>query len=132
MGWEKGTSGNPRGRPPHPVAARFRGVVEPQMDAVIAAMLTAAKSGDVQAARLLIERIIPALKPIPPTTPFRLDGDSLTAQAQAVLAAVAGGSIAVPDAKALIDSLATLARITEIDELEKRITALEKGRHENL
>ncbi len=125
MAWPKGKSGNPRGRPAHPLAERFRGVVEPRLDEIITAMIDAAANGDAQAAKLLLDRCIPPFKPVQPTTAFPLDGDSLTAKAESILAAVASGLIAISDAKQLIDALALLAKITEIDELEKRVAALE-------
>ena len=125
MAWKKGESGNPHGRPAHPLAERFRGVVEPRLDEIITAMVDAAANGDAQAAKLLMDRVLPTFKPVAPTTAFKLDGDSLTAKAQAILAAVAAGAIAISDAKALIDAIGSLAKITEIDELERRIAALE-------
>lgn len=132
MKWKPGQSGNPKGRKVNKIVEQFRKTTESQLDAVIQSMIDAAKAGDTSAAKLLLDRCIPPFKPIQPTTAFPLDGDSLTAQAQAVLAAVSTGAIAISDAKQLIDSLATLARILEIDELEKRIAALEDRRHEAL
>lgn len=125
MTWKSGQSGNPAGRRANPIAERFRQATEPQLDAVIEAMLTAAKSGDTSAAKLILDRCIPPFKPVQPTTAFKLDGDSLTAKAQAILAAVAAGLIAISDAKQLIDAIGSLARITEFDELERRVAALE-------
>ena len=125
MAWPKGKSGNPRGRPAHPLAERFRGVVEPRLDEVIKAMVEAAAKGDTAAAKLLLDRVLPTFRPVQPTTTFPLFGDCLTERAESILAAVAGGLIAISDAKALIDSLGALAKITEFDELERRVAALE-------
>jgi len=125
VAWKPGQSGNPKGRKANPIAERFRKATEGQLDAVITAMLTAAKSGDTGAARLVLERCIPPYKPVAPTTAFPLDGDSLKEKAESILAAVAAGAIAISDAKALIDSLGALAKITEFDELERRVAALE-------
>jgi len=106
VAWKKGESGNPHGRPAHPLAERFRGVVEPRLDEIITAMVDAAANGDAQAAKLLMDRVLPTFKPVAQATAFKLDGDSLTAKAQAILAAVAAGLIAISDAKQLIDALA--------------------------
>ena len=125
MAWPKGKSGNPRGRPAHPLAERFRGVVEPRLDEIITAMIDAAANGDAQAAKLLLDRVLPTFRPVQPTTTFPLFGDCLTERAESILAAVAAGAIAISDAKALIDSLGALAKITEFDELERRVAALE-------
>ncbi len=125
MAWKKGESGNPHGRPAHPLAERFRGVVEPRLDEIITAMVDAAANGDAQAAKLLLDRCIPPYKPVAPTTAFPLSGDGLTERAESILAAVAAGTLAPADGKALIDSIGSLARIAEIDDLEKRVAALE-------
>ena len=56
---------------------------------------------------------------------FELKGDNLTQQAQSVLAAVADGELDPITGKALIDSLSSMARITEIDEITRRLDQLE-------
>ncbi len=125
MAWPKGKSGNPRGRPAHPLAERFRGVVEPRLDEIITAMVDAAANGDAQAAKLLMDRVLPTFKPVAHPAGFQLEGDTLTEKAESILAAVAAGTLAPVDGKALIDSIGSLARITEFDELERRVAALE-------
>ena len=50
---------------------------------------------------------------------------SLTDQGRAVLASVAAGELAPGQGAALLGAIGTLARLTEIDELTARITALE-------
>jgi hypothetical protein len=52
-------------------------------------------------------------------------GGTLTAKADAVLSAAAAGDLAPTQAAQLITALGSLAKITEIDELAARITALE-------
>lgn len=125
MTWKSGQSGNPAGRRANPIAERFRKATEEQLDAVIEAMLKAAQEGDTAAAKLLLDRCIPPYKPVAPTTAFPLSGDGLTERAESILAAVAAGTLAPADGKALIDSIGSLARIAEIDDLEKRVAALE-------
>jgi len=126
MAWQKGESGNPAGRRPHPIAERFRKAAEADLDAIVAAIVEAAKMGDVAAARLVLERVIPPFKSIPQPTPFAMEGDTLTARAEEVLAAAASGGLSVQDATALVAAIGSLARLTEIDELEKRVRALEE------
>ena len=125
MGWEKGVSGNPRGRPANAMAERFRKAVEPRLDEVIKAMVEAAAKGDTAAAKLLLDRVLPPFKPVQPASAFPLSGDSLVEKAEAILAAVANGALAVHDAKALIDAIGSLARIIEVEEFERRIAVLE-------
>ena len=89
--------------------------------------MLAAKSGDVQAARLILERILPPVKAIEQAVELQLPADgTLTAQGRAVLSAVAGGDLAPSQGAALLGAIGTLARVTEIDELTARIAALEQ------
>ncbi len=62
------------------------------MDEVIQVMVTAAKAGDVGAAKLLLDRCLPALKPVQPATVFPLTGDSLTEHALQIAASASPGA----------------------------------------
>lgn len=126
MGWEKGVSGNPRGRPANAMAERFRKAVEPRLDEVIKAMVEAAAKGDTAAAKLLLDRVLPPLKPAQPATAFPMDGQSLAERAESILAAIAAGTLAPTDGKGLIDAMSALARLIELDDIERRIAALEE------
>lgn len=131
MVWKKGESGNPAGRP-HGLGevARLRAGLAGHLPAVLDGLVEAAKGGDAAAARLILERTIPALKPLelPVHLPL-LAASSLTHQAQAVIDAAAGGEIAPGQATLLLSGLAALAKIKTADELEQRIRALEEARN---
>lgn len=74
MPFPKGTSGNPAGRKPgQTAAAQIRQAIEPHADAIIAALLANALAGDTSAAKALLDRICPALRPEPETV--EADGD---------------------------------------------------------
>lgn len=90
------------------------------------ALVEAARGGDVQAAWLLLERVVPTLKPIEMTSPLALAGESLTARGTAVLEAVADGHLAPSQAAQLLTAIGTLARVVEVDELTARVAALEE------
>jgi hypothetical protein len=94
-------------------------------------MVRAAKGGDVGAARLLLERTLPALKPEERPVTLALPPDSLTDQGRAVMAATAKGEIAPSQAGALLGGLGQLARLAEIDELDARVRALEQAAHDS-
>ena len=83
------------------------------------------KGGDVGAARLLLERVLPPMKATEPPTAFALPDGTLSQQARAVVASVASGELAVGSGAQLLSGLGTLAKIIESDELAARITALE-------
>lgn len=126
-GWKPGQSGNPAGRKPGTgEVAKLRAAIAKRVPDIVDAMMTKALEGDVGAARLLLERAIAPLKAIEQAVELQLpDGGTLTAKAAAVLAAAAAGVLAPTQTAQLITALGSLAKITEIDELAARITALE-------
>jgi hypothetical protein len=126
--WQPGQTGNPKGRPPgQSEITRLRASLAGDVPDILAGLVLAAKGGDVQAARLILERVLPPLKGIEQAVELQLpDGGTLTAKAAAVLSAAAAGELAPTQAAQLITALGTLAKITEIDELAARITSLEE------
>lgn len=124
--WKKGQSGNAAGKPPG--SGRLQAMRDKLADDVpniLATLTTMAKAGDAQAARLILERVLPPLKPVESPAPIALPDGTLTAQGRAVLLAVAGGQLAPTQGAALLGAIGTLGRIAEIDELAQRICALE-------
>jgi hypothetical protein len=126
--WAKGQSGNPRGRPPGRPDARTkitRALLDEGLE--IARVVTdAAKEGDLQAASLVLSRIAPALRP--EAQPVSFDFDSTASpvrQIEAVLAAVAEGTVPVDLGKQLIDAIKALSDVRAAEELEARLAALE-------
>ena len=127
--WKPGQSGNPAGRPPgQSVITRLRAQIEPDTPAILQVMVAAAKGGDIQAARLILERIIPPIKPTEKAIELPLMGDSLTEMGRAVLAGISVGEVAPTQGSHLIASIGALSRLIQIDELERRITLLETRR----
>ena len=125
--WKAGQSGNPKGRPPGVSAVtKMRASLSGDVPEILAGLVAAAKGGDVQAARLILERVLPPLKGVEqPVTLSLPDGGTLTAKADAVLCAAAVGDLAPGQAAQLISALGSMAKITEIDDLNARITKLE-------
>ncbi len=124
--WRAGQSGNPRGRPPgQSEITKLRKSIMGDAPEILAGLVAAAKAGDVQAARLILERVLPPVKPVEQAIALDLTGDSLTAKASAVLSAVSAGNLAPGQGSQLITAISQLARVAEIDELTARITALE-------
>jgi hypothetical protein len=61
--WKRGQSGNPAGRPPgFGEVARLRAQLAEALPEVLDAVVRAARSGDMQACRLIMERTIAPLK----------------------------------------------------------------------
>lgn len=126
-GWQPGQSGNPRGKPPGSgELQRLRASIAEHVPSIIDRLVAAAQGGDVQAARLILERVLPPVKAIEQAVELDLpDGGTLTAKASAVLSASAMGDIAPGQAAQLIAALGSLAKLIEVDDLAARITTLE-------
>ena len=127
-GWKPGQSGNPKGKTPGSgELQRLRASIAADVPDILAGLVLAAKGGDVQAARLILERVLPPVKPIEQTQELDFpEGGTLTAQGRAVLSAVAAGELAPGQGAQLLAAIGSLARVTEIDELTARITTLEE------
>ncbi len=92
---------------------------------MVAVLVERALGGDVGAARLLLERVIPPLRAAEEVAPVALPDGTLTEKGAALLVAVAAGDLAPGQGAALLGAIGTLARVVEVDELERRLTALE-------
>ena len=124
--WKPGQSGNPAGRKPGTgEVSKIRAAINDRVPELLAAMMAKALEGDVGAARLLLERAVAPLKAAEQAETITLPDGSLTVQGRAVLRAVAAGELAPGQGAALLSAIGTLARVTEIDELEARLTKLE-------
>jgi len=126
--WQPGQSGNPAGRAKGSinVATRLRKMID--AEAIVKKLEAAALGGDVQAARTLLERALPVYRAT--AEPVQVDGiqgaDTLTDKARVVLEAVADGRVPPDIGAQLVTAIGTVARVAEVDELLRRIEALEK------
>jgi hypothetical protein len=125
--WRAGVSGNPAGRRPGTSeVARLRAAIATQVPDILAKLVAKAKRGDIAAARLLLERVVPPLRPIDEVVPITLAPGSLSDQGREVFDALCAGAIPPAQAAGLIANLADLSRLVETDELNARVAALEK------
>lgn len=125
--WKPGQSGNPAGRKRgNGSVAALRASLAECLPDVLDNLARAAIAGDMQATRILLDRVLPPLRAeeSPVSIEFPAAG-SLAEQAQAVLTAAASGEVGPGQAAQMISALGTTARIIEAEELEQRITALE-------
>jgi polyhydroxyalkanoate synthesis regulator phasin len=127
--WEAGESGNPNGRPPgSSEVSKLRAAISEHLPEIIDQLVQKAKEGDAQAARLLLERVLPPIKATESTVEIDIPEEaSLTEQGEAIVRAVARGLIAPGQGGTLLSGLSSVAKMREIDELTKRIEALEAG-----
>lgn len=130
MKYAKGESGNPNGRPRGTSqAAMLRKAIEADIPAIISTMVGQAKQGDTAAAKLLLDRSIPAIKPVAPVATVRgLKGKTMTEQAELIVVAMGNGTISVEQSQTMLTALSSLARIKSVDEIEQRLQALEANR----
>ncbi|MFM9435008.1 hypothetical protein ACFDR9_002070 [Janthinobacterium sp. CG_23.3] len=128
--WKAGESGNPRGKTPGSgELQRLRAAIGEHVPEIITQLVAAARGGDIQAARLILERVLPPVKAIEQAQAIDLpEHGTLTDQGRAVLSAVAAGELAPGQGAQLLAAIGTLGKIAELDELAARITALE-GKH---
>ena len=123
-----GTSGNPAGRPPAiPPEVRQR-LTEACPD-IINNVIQAARGGDLQAARLVLDRIAPVTRSTaaPVYIPELEQATTLSAKAQAIINAIARGECPPDIGATMIQAVGACAKIIEIDELERRLCALEEA-----
>lgn len=127
--FKPGQSGNPNGRPKGSgLAGTLRKAIANDAADIVQTLIEQAKGGDVQAARVLLDRIVPALKAEAQAVEVPgLAAGGLRERAQAVLDAAATGELAPDTAAGLVAAVGALARVVEINELDVRIAALEQA-----
>lgn len=119
-----GTSGNPAGRPKSESAA-VRARLQAAGEDVADIVLQQALSGDMHAAKLVLDRCVPPLKaraePVHVAIP---EGATIVQTAQAVLSAAAAGQLPPDTAVQLIGAVADLARVVETEQLAAELAEL--------
>lgn len=126
-----GTSGNPTGRPKQATTALKRQLAEHGAELVEKAVQMAL-AGDTAALKLCLDRIAPALKPSAERIRIDVPTDgSLSDTARAFIQAAADGRIPGDTAAQLIGAIGATARVVEIDDLQRRLEALEASNGRN-
>jgi hypothetical protein len=131
----RGQVANPKGRPPGlpDRRTRYRDLIEARMPELVERCVELALQGDVQALRLCLERVLPAVRPGDELVELPISGTgSLGSQARAVVGAVFDGRISPMAASTLMSVVAGQANVLEIDELERRIAVLEAAESSKL
>ena len=122
-----GHSGNPAGRPRSESTALRQQMAE-HAEGVLHAVLEAALSGDMAAAKMILDRLVPPLRPHAESVLIPLDAPAgPAATAEAILAAAVTGKIPPDAAMQLLSATASLTRIIETSELQARLEALERA-----
>ena len=125
MAFKKGQSGNPQGRKPGATPAiKLRKIIADNIPDILYAMIEQAKAGDVPAAKALLDKVVPSLKP--QALPVSVESESgLVAQGEAVINETLAGNIPPDIGSLLITSLSSQSKLIEIEELNKRLERIE-------
>ena len=127
--FQPGQSGNPAGKPPgakNKATRLAQSLLDGEEEALVRKVIELAKGGDLQALKVCLDRLIPPMKAqsalihveIPKTA-------NLIDTADTLLRAAAGGELSPDIASQLISAVGTIARVTEIEDLKQRLSALE-------
>ncbi len=130
--FQVGQSGNPTGKPPgarHRITMLAEKLMADDTEAVVRAVVDAAKGGDMTAARLILDRIAPPRKgsPVSFKLPTIETAADLSKALSAVMSSVACGELTPDEATAISSVIETKRKAIETHELEGRIAALEKA-----
>lgn len=128
--FEPGRSGNPKGRPKGASKSeRLRALLQPHAKDLVQKAVELALAGDQQALRLCLERLLPPLKAQAPTVEISAlkEAKGLVHMGEAIIQAVAAGKIAPDTANTLLAALSAHSHIIEVEDLQRRIEALEGG-----
>ena len=132
-GFQKGQSGNPRGRPKgarHKTTLAMEAILEGEAEALTRKAIELANNGEATALRLCLDRLLPVRKDrhirfaLPPIdTPA-----DLPKATAALIAAVAAGEITPSEAAELGRLVEAHGKAIEIHDHEARIRAIEEGK----
>jgi hypothetical protein len=120
--WQKGSSGNPRGRPLGTnETGKLRAALAAHVPEIVSAMVEAAKGGDTAAAKLILERAIPALRA--EELPVSLEGfaGDRTELIAATIQAIADGKLDMARGGRFIVALTPEALEEKIAKFERMI-----------
>ena len=123
-----GVSGNPKGRKKGNTAAHLlRKSIADDMPEIILKLVEQAKNGDTAAAKILLDRCCPSLKPQAMNINLPVNG-TLAEQGGEVIKATLSGHIPPDIGAQLITALASQGKLIELQELTERIENLENKR----
>lgn len=130
-GFKPGQSGNPAGRPRgslNKTTVLVRNLLQDEAEDIARVVLDAARGGDLTAAKLVLDKLVPQAKESPVSEPVELPEltpEGLPKAVAQVVQGVAAGRLLPGEGQALIGMLEGLRKSLEFCELEKRIAALE-------
>jgi propanediol dehydratase small subunit len=128
----KGASGNPAGRPKgiKDKRHRFNEAIESMIPQVLDSVFQKAIAGDMTAAKMLLDRTLPNKRPEQERVEISHTG-SIPSDAQNVLRSVLDGDVSPDVGASLLSAMTSVLKAIEVEDLAKRIEALEGKENES-
>lgn len=128
--YTKGQTGNKAGRPKGSPdwRSKLRTQIEEAAPDLIKQLLVQAKGGDTQAIKLLLDKVLPNVKPETLPVPIPSFGVNIN-PADAILDVInqmTKGGLSLESSEALISAISALVKVREAGEIEKRVMTLEE------
>jgi hypothetical protein len=125
--FQKGQSGNPAGPAKgtrHKITLLAEKLMAADAETIVAAVVTAARNGDMTAAKIILDRLVPVRRAVPFDLPrIESKADVVSANA-AILAAVADGDLTPGDAAGILKLVRGFAQTLEISAVDPDLAAL--------
>ena len=122
----KGQSGNEAGRPKGTTtASKIRKDIEEALPDILATVVKAAKGGDMTAAKILIDRLCPTIKPVALPINLPVNG-GLVEQGGEVIRATMSGEIPPDIGAQLITALSNQGKLIDLEEVSSRLANIER------
>lgn len=125
MPFEKGTSGNPTGRPRGTPDRRrlVRDLLMPDAPNLVSKAVQLALAGDTVMLKACLDKLIPNARPS--TEVQFMGGEGVGALGRNIVGHVGDGKLSLEDGKLAMEMLAIQAKLEEQDSLVERLDALE-------
>ena len=131
MQFTKGVSGNPTGRPRgiKDKRHRYSESIDSMIPQVLESVYQKALAGDMTAARMLLDRTLPNKRPEQERVEIEHSGN-IASDAKNVLRSVFDGEVSPDVGASLLSSMTSVLKAIEVEDLAKRIEALESKKNE--
>ena len=131
MQFNKGSSGNPAGRPKgiKDKRHRFNEAIESMIPDVLESVFQKAVAGDMTAAKMLLDRSLPTKRPEQERVQISIK-ENTALNARDVLQGVFAGEVSPDVGASLLNAITGVLKAVEVEDLAKRIEALESKKNE--